>query len=342
MQSARGSRGGHGKRIVRRCLLSTGVALLVVAGGLNPFGASAASLRSSSYVFARAYAPVSANPVTVGSKAVVTNTDGDPIRVREGAGTQYDRIAWAREGDVVGVLDGPVAASGTNWYKIQAASATGWMMAQYLRGTGASAAPAAAPVAARSGGNVRVVNTDGDRLRVRSAPNTGGSVIGYLDPGATGTIEEGPITDAAGIVWYRVSASSLKGWCMAQYLAKVDAPQANTAPAPAPAQTEPAANTPPAARPSPEQLRQWIEEARAMYPYPETADKMWRVMMCESGGNPSAVGSGRYIGLFQYLPGTWSGAWNPYRNSSIYDARAQIFATARAWSLGMQDHWSCY
>jgi hypothetical protein len=30
-----------------------------------------------------------AGPITVGGKALVTNTDGDTIRVREGAGTQY-------------------------------------------------------------------------------------------------------------------------------------------------------------------------------------------------------------------------------------------------------------
>jgi hypothetical protein len=85
-----------------------------------------------------------------------------------------------------------------------------------------------------------------------------------------------------------------------------------------------------------------MEEARALHPYPDSTDKMWRVMMCESSGNPNAVGAGRYVGLFQYLPGTWAGSWNPYRNNSIWDAKSQIFATARAWSIGMQGHWSCY
>jgi hypothetical protein len=189
---------------------------------------------------------------------------------------------------------------------------------------------------------VRVANTDGDRLRVRSAPNTGGGVIGYLNPGAAGTVEEGPVTDSAGIVWYRVSAGGLRGWCMAVYLAQADAPQAVAVPASAPAQPEPPANSGASARPTHEQLRQWMEEARALHPYPESVDKMWRVMMCESSGNPSAVGAGKHFGLFQYLPATWAGRWNPYRNESIWDARAQIFATARAWSIGMQNHWSCY
>ncbi|MDQ6693400.1 MAG: transglycosylase family protein [Chloroflexota bacterium] len=93
-----------------------------------------------------------------------------------------------------------------------------------------------------------------------------------------------------------------------------------------------------------DQYRQWIAQAKAMYPYPQSADKMYRTMLCESSGNASVVGGTRngYYGLFQYAPSTWHGGWNPYRNSSLFDAKAQIFATAKAWSIGMQGQWSCY
>jgi hypothetical protein len=92
-----------------------------------------------------------------------------------------------------------------------------------------------------------------------------------------------------------------------------------------------------------QQYRAWMVEAKAMYPYPQSVDKMYRVMICESSGNPRAVGAGGlYYGLFQYYTPTWRGSWNPYRNQSIYDAKAQIFATAKAWSIGMQRHWGCY
>jgi hypothetical protein len=134
---------------------------------------------------------------------------------------------------------------------------------------------------------------------------------------------------------------------MAVYLSPIESP-GETAPAQseparsAPPQAEPASTTSASTRPTYEQLRVWIEEARTLHPYPDSTDKMWRVMMCESSGNPNAVGAGIYHGLFQYLPGTWAGGWNPYRNNSIWDARSQVFATARAWSLGMQRHWSCY
>ena len=91
-----------------------------------------------------------------------------------------------------------------------------------------------------------------------------------------------------------------------------------------------------------EQYRVWMIEARAAYPYRQSVDKMYRVMMCESSGNSRAVGGGTYKGLFQYHPNTWGGRWNPYRGNSIWDAKSQIFATAKAWSIGMQSHWSCY
>jgi hypothetical protein len=91
------------------------------------------------------------------------------------------------------------------------------------------------------------------------------------------------------------------------------------------------------------QYRAWMVEARKVHPYPQSVDKMYRVMMCESTGNARAAGDrGTSLGLFQYKTGTWRGKWNPYRNNSIWDAKSQIYATAKAWSVGMQSHWTCY
>jgi hypothetical protein len=83
-----------------------------------------------------------------------------------------------------------------------------------------------------------------------------------------------------------------------------------------------------------------MEEARALYPYAESIEAMWGLMICESSGNPEVV-AGPYHGLFQYDSATWSGEWNPYRDSSILDPRAQIFATAKAWHDGHQGWWGC-
>jgi hypothetical protein len=89
--------------------------------------------------------------------------------------------------------------------------------------------------------------------------------------------------------------------------------------------------------------RTWISEARARYPYPESEARMYAVMMCESEGRAAVVNrAGPYTGLFQYVRGTWRGAWNKYRDESMLNPKAQIFATALAWSLNMQNHWGCY
>jgi hypothetical protein len=115
----------------------------------------------------------------------------------------------------------------------------------------------------------------------------------------------------------------------------------------------PLATRPPAATPaslpsatatfgtSLDQYRAWMQEARAEHPYSEPIEVMWQVMQCESSGQPDQVADS-YYGLFQYQPATWSGDWNPYRDSPILDPRAQIFATAKAWHDGNQHWWGCY
>ena len=91
------------------------------------------------------------------------------------------------------------------------------------------------------------------------------------------------------------------------------------------------------------QYRAWIAEARAKHPYPETTARMYAVMMCESTGRLAIVNpAGPYTGLFQYVAGTWNDTWNTYRSAGMLDPKAQIFATALAWSLNMQNHWGCY
>lgn len=302
---------------------------------------------------------LAATPITVGGTAVVTNTDGDPIRVRENAGFEFTPVTVAWEGETVSVLAGPrTDREGNQWFKVQAPTGTGWMHAIYLQG--ASEPPAKATAVPTSNGMARVANTDGDLLRVRSAPNTEGNIIARLSPGATVTIRSGPVTDKAGITWYEITAGGISGWAMSQYLAldpasrKNDAvpqpqqasqvrPIATRTPAPMPAPAPTNALAPGGATSTRAQYRQWMEEARAMYPYRESVDKMWSVMMCESGGNAGASGGGgAWLGLFQYVPSTWRGTWNPYRDASIWDAKSQIFATAKAWSNGKQSWWSCY
>ena len=92
------------------------------------------------------------------------------------------------------------------------------------------------------------------------------------------------------------------------------------------------------------QYRAWIHEARQAHPYADSEERMYALMICESRGQAGLISpAGSYSGLFQYSAGTWRGVWNSYRDQSILDPRAQIFATALAWQRRMQAQWgACY
>jgi peptidoglycan endopeptidase LytF len=221
---------------VKRTVGAAGIALLVLAGVM------AASPQHS-------YA---ATPVVAGGTAIVTNTDGDNIRVRAGASTQYERVGSVQEGDIVSVLDGPAKDSvGIAWFKVSTSSLTGWVMSEFLDGKDApaSAPPPAqpqAPAAPKLEGFARVANAGGDPVRLRTSPSRAGDVITMFYEGTSVAIKAGPQADADGLDWYQVSANGHTGWMMAQYLVQADAPPAEAPQAEPAARTEAPASAPPA------------------------------------------------------------------------------------------------
>lgn len=54
----------------------------------------------------------------------------------------------------------------------------------------------------------------------------------------------------------------------------------------------------------------------------------------------NVVGAANDSGLFQYIPSTWAASWNPERNNSIFDGKAQFRATSLKYDLGGQGIWS--
>ncbi len=178
-----------------------------------------------------------ATPVVVGGTAKVTNTDGDNIRVRAGASTQYNKIGVVQEGDIVSVLDGPVIDSvNIKWFKINENDLTGWMMAEFLVGKDipAGAQPPAQtqsqePAGPTLEGFARVANSDGDPVRIRTDPSRDGSIISKFAEGTTVAVKDGPVVDAEDITWYNISADGITGWMMAQYLVQADAPPSDPA-----------------------------------------------------------------------------------------------------------------
>lgn len=75
--------------------------------------------------------------------------------------------------------------------------------------------------------------------------------------------------------------------------------------------------------------------------YPVDADSLCTLMMKESNGNPQSGQGTDYQGLFQYTDGFWASASAKagFSGASIWDARAQIFSTAWAFSHGERKRW---
>jgi len=167
-----------------------------------------------------------AGEIAVGGKVLVVNTDGDTIRMRAGAGTEFDQAGEAYEGQTLTVLAGPSKdAKGNRWFRVQGPGGTGWIVAGYLEGaTGAAKEPASKSQAPKISGSARVANTDGDPLRVRSSAGREGAVVTTLDADTVVAVKQGPVKDKEGAAWYQVSAKGVTGWVMAQYLVQSDAP----------------------------------------------------------------------------------------------------------------------
>jgi len=72
--------------------------------------------------------------------------------------------------------------------------------------------------------------------------------------------------------------------------------------------------------------------------YGQDPAALYRVMICESKGDPNAD-NGVCKGLFQFNPSTWANT--PFGGQSIYDGHAQIQAAAWMWSQGRKGEWTC-
>jgi len=85
----------------------------------------------------------------------VTNTDGDPIRFRSGAGRQFSENGYVYEGQVLKFLAGPTKdAAGVNWYRVERNGEVGYVDGTFLART--NSATSTAPVASNQKAPVQV------------------------------------------------------------------------------------------------------------------------------------------------------------------------------------------
>ncbi len=106
-----------------------------------------------------------------GGRAIVANTGGDSILLREGPGYHHAVLALLGAGDSVTVLDDPVAGDdGSPWYQVEADGTTGYVFAEFLASPAnapadparAPATAAARPVAAAAAGTRAISGTGGE------------------------------------------------------------------------------------------------------------------------------------------------------------------------------------
>ena len=80
-------------------------------------------------------APTDQNGIALGKFVQISGTGGVGLRIRAGAGTEYDTNFLANESEVFKVIGGPVEANNITWYQLVAPydeSRQGWASAEYL------------------------------------------------------------------------------------------------------------------------------------------------------------------------------------------------------------------
>lgn len=151
-----------------------------------------------------------ADPLAVGSTAVVATTDGDLLTLRAGPGVGYAALTAFAAGAELSVLDGPVpGADGRLWYQVAGDGLAGWSAAEWL-----------APPAA--GGTTRYIGGTAGGANLRLDPSLAGDVLLVIPEGGAVT-PLGEASYADGLAWVLVRYGTTNGWVAGAFLDGVSA-----------------------------------------------------------------------------------------------------------------------
>ncbi|HET9015151.1 MAG TPA: SH3 domain-containing protein [Thermomicrobiaceae bacterium] len=158
---------------------------------------------------AAAIAPAAADTnLAVGGSAVVSQTGGEGVHVRNGVGSGAGILTTIPEGASVTILGGPkTAADGSAWYNVQSGSVKGWVISTYL---------SLPPV--KQGSTLVVTGTNGNGLRLRNGASLNSSTLTVMPDGTQVSVVGADKTDAQGIDWANVSYQGQTGYASRQYL----------------------------------------------------------------------------------------------------------------------------
>ena len=142
-----------------------------------------------------------------GTRVHVTS---DAVRLRSDPGLSSTVVGTFDSGTNAGIIGGPRAADGFDWYKIGIGGLQGWMAADFLAEGEAGQAPGW-----QSGSYVRTTSD----LNLRTGPGTGYNAIDTYPTGEIATIISGP-RSAEGYSWYEVEmwSDSNVGYMAGEFL----------------------------------------------------------------------------------------------------------------------------
>jgi uncharacterized protein YgiM (DUF1202 family) len=180
-----------------------------------------------------------------GDYAAVTTDDGSGLNIRSGAGTDFERVASAADGDVLQVMDGPTTDSnGDAWYLVTDGDVTGYVFAGYLVAAAQPAAPADEPAheAVVFDIGAYVTSADGDGINIRHRGYVGSDVVGSIAGDSVVQIVGRATFDDNGSAWYKVDDGGIRGYVLGDLLTATDAPARAAASGPTGAFIYPLAN----------------------------------------------------------------------------------------------------
>lgn len=169
-----------------------------------------------------------------GDTVQVTGTDGHGLRVRAAASLDSAVLAIMPEGGRAEVTGAVVAdGSGTEWVPLRYDGIDGFAVRAYLVVVDSSSGAASSPLVVevrqvadkpqiQAGGNVEVVNTDGQGLNIRYGAGYDQPVATVAPEGTVMRVIGGPQTDRQGIIWWQVDYRGIQGWAHGGYLAPSD------------------------------------------------------------------------------------------------------------------------
>jgi len=130
------------------------------------------------------------------AEAQVLTVTGDPVNVRSGAGTNYEKVATVNKGAKFNVQGTAKDSSGKTWYKVNVNGKTG-----YILGTFCSV-KAAQPA---------TITITGDYVNVRSGPGKNYARLTSVKKGAIYNVYNGA-KDEDGVIWYKLTIGDQNGY----------------------------------------------------------------------------------------------------------------------------------